>query len=724
MLTHNLGKLAEEDRARKDASFLRDMNTWLSPVDASDDLDKLNGRRLPNTCNWILINSTFKLWLQSSIDSKAAQLLWIHAIPGAGKTFLCSRIVEYLKEEGKTIAYFFCSTESHDRRQMVGVLRTWTWQLLQQRASKSKDVESLYNKGSMPNKSTFTEAVNIFRDKENPIYLVLDALDECEPPVRAEILNLLYKNLPGFKILVTSRNENDISRRMTQEGFDTVSSIKIETTDNESDIRTYLELQIEAMELDDPKLEARIASDLYGGSGGMFLWVRLMCDKLAAQDTIAELEEALEDLPDGLDAIYKTIFVRIDSFNDSKRRNAYQLLQWIVAVTEPLELEEIENMMAINYEGEEDEFNPKKRLRSSENFISDCCGPLVEVGRSDKKVRLVHASVKDFLTTKSQSEPSASYYVSLAKAHVHLARSCLTYLSYKRMRPLRVDHRKDEALATLEKQLEIHPALRYCTLHWWQHVLVAPSETGLMSSLGRFLTSQSTSVHWLQMLHLLRGDREVHWHPGENNWVELFPHLLRIRDKFRAESQERTWLDTMDKHGLLYDYRFRTFLTSYGNLYWPPIAIAALFDFSIVVEEELEAGISPNVTNWYKETPLMQAAKGDSVHSMKILVAHGANVNAIGEHTEHALHRVLSWGGVSERYYIDKFTYKCVPILLEAGIDVHWRNFDNATLTHYVCQNFMETDGLVRNLELILKYGGDEDVNSKNKHGQTPLHIT
>lgn len=60
---------------------------------------------------------------------------------------------------------------------------------------------------------------------------------------------------------------------------------------------------------------------------------------------------------------------------------------------------------------------------------------------------------------------------------------------------------------------------------------------------------------------------------------------------------------------------------------------------------------------------------------------------------------------------------KQVEELLDAGIDVNMKDFDNeATALHYACSN-----GSRQTMELLVKRGAN--VNATNKRGLTPLHM-
>ena len=363
-------KIAEDAKA-SEATLMKEVVDWLNPIDALDQFRRFREQRMQGTCDWILKNPTCEKWMQENIGGGQPHMLWVNAIPGAGKTFLCTRIVEHLQENNKSVAVFYCDTKDDRKRKAVNLLRTWAWQLLLQAPTKLRNVAELYRSGKQANVSLFADAVTAFLDAGEDRYLVLDALDECESPVRMEILKTLAQ-FKSAKILITSRNEKDISRAMAR-AEPNVATIKVEVTDNAEDIRHYLEEKIQEMAIEDKDLNDQIAESLFAASTGMFLYARLMIGELSEKDTTAEIEAALADLPLDLDTIYGRILSRIDTFpREAKRENARLLLKWICAAVEPLTLDQLRDITAFNLDSDEDMLNPKKRLRSTEDFIYEC----------------------------------------------------------------------------------------------------------------------------------------------------------------------------------------------------------------------------------------------------------------------------------------------------------------------------------------------------------------
>lgn len=107
------------------------------------------------------------------------------------------------------------------------------------------------------------------------VFVVFDALDECEE--RKELM-CLFRELVGdgigctIKLFITSRRESDI-----QKSFHEIDSIEIEATKISSDIKAYVNHEIDQrsqdgrLELSSKKLRGEIVSSLIDRAGGMYV---------------------------------------------------------------------------------------------------------------------------------------------------------------------------------------------------------------------------------------------------------------------------------------------------------------------------------------------------------------------------------------------------------------------------------------------------------------------
>ena len=120
----------------------------------------------------------------------------------------------------------------------------------------------------------------IIRQFGRRIFFVLDALDECTLDQRKDLCEFILSlanptsSQGVVKLFITSRKESDIERAFQQKSFPT---IEVEATKVNSDIRVYVEAQIElrlqncSLRLKNMALKEKILSALTKKAGGMYV---------------------------------------------------------------------------------------------------------------------------------------------------------------------------------------------------------------------------------------------------------------------------------------------------------------------------------------------------------------------------------------------------------------------------------------------------------------------
>ena len=149
--------------------------------------------------------------------------LWIHGIPGAGKTVLMSYLIEQIKQHckvsprGKCSYVYYYFYFGHYKDETAPFLRWLINLLCRQADSVPKHLYQLYKRGSEPKLEELLEAVEEILEEFDLIYLAIDAVDESSPRNNLlEALRALATN-PRFqklRLLVSSREYIDIENVM------------------------------------------------------------------------------------------------------------------------------------------------------------------------------------------------------------------------------------------------------------------------------------------------------------------------------------------------------------------------------------------------------------------------------------------------------------------------------------------------------------------------------
>ena len=147
-------------------------------------------------------------------------MLWIHGIPGAGKTILSSFAVEQLKLlcEGATnqkmYAYYYCHY-SNDQDESLPLLSWVVSQVCRQLRWAPSQLKQLYDRGCEPTLSELEGVLELALGRLENLFIIVDAVDESAP--RDKLVRLLAtitldSRFEKVRILATSRKYWDIER--------------------------------------------------------------------------------------------------------------------------------------------------------------------------------------------------------------------------------------------------------------------------------------------------------------------------------------------------------------------------------------------------------------------------------------------------------------------------------------------------------------------------------
>lgn len=194
---------------------------------------------------------------------------------------------------------------------------------------------------------------------------------------------------------------------------------------------------------------------------------------LKRQSTDHDICTALKTLSEGLSATLVRALHEIDSLPRYRRDRARRLLlRWVVCSVGYVGLYGLADAVVI--EDIEDVWDRSRCINRPHKLISDCANLVEVVAPEDPKyspVRLIHASVDDFLLTNPQileggSLPEYHLYL-LTDAHMLVTQNCIQYI-------------------LLSPHSVKHVLPHYARVNWPAHVQLSES-TGLqlLPQLGR-----------------------------------------------------------------------------------------------------------------------------------------------------------------------------------------------------------------------------------------------
>ena len=258
---------------RHDIHTERDLKIikWLTRTDQNSNHSAARQKWEPGTGDWFLSSDQFAQWLQSK------KSLWLHGIPGAGKTILCSTIIENVLSRGSNeicAFFYFDSISGQVEKQTVsGILTSFLAQI--SAIQIEPEIYHLYERCEKGCRTAtvgeMTETLFTILRKGKRAYLIMDALDECsERSLLLQIIEQILQLDDDIHLLLTSRNEYDIQTAL-------MPSIAVIVSIEDKRVDPDIRLHVEQCLHNDPKLckwdkkiKDEIVKDLVSGAKGMY----------------------------------------------------------------------------------------------------------------------------------------------------------------------------------------------------------------------------------------------------------------------------------------------------------------------------------------------------------------------------------------------------------------------------------------------------------------------
>ena len=439
------------------------------------DYNFFHDRRARGTCKWILANTSFVEWLAD--DRLKPRVLWIHGNPASGKSIISSFLINHLAKRSLPCQYFFIRFTDLEKRALSVLLRSLAWQIansipqyaeqlieLQKAATnlKAKDFRSIWQFLYM--QSLFQLAIL------DPIYWVIDGLDEADSPTSLIklLLELQGVNIP-LRVLIVSRKTPDIASAVQKLGRQmNLGSIQVEA--NQSDLRSYVEQELEV--IGEGFFRQETVKQLLERAKGNFLWVHLAVQKINSCLTKPAVEEALKDLPDGMEALYDRMAVSVQSQPTvSDRELGLDILGWAACSQRPLSVEEFSDAMS------------NKGLLEIHKTVSGLCGGFVVVDK-DGKVAMIHQTAKVYVTQPRNSDNPSM--VPKKVVNDRLFKRCVSRLM-------------DPNLRSLMNRNQAPALLDYAVGAWFVHLSRGqPHDPQVLESVMKFIRGPSL-LTWISI---------------------------------------------------------------------------------------------------------------------------------------------------------------------------------------------------------------------------------
>ena len=401
--------------------------------------------------------------------------------------------------------------------------------------------------------------------------------------------------------------------------------------------------------------------------------------KAALPQTVLHI---LDGLPKNLNETYESMLMKI---NMTLRKPAARLLRCLVAAVRPLHVEELAEILSMDFGDEEadSEYGMDQHWEDHERAVLSACTSLVDVFDNDgsRAVHFSHPSVKEFLTSNhlaTSSDRVSFYYIRQESAHKMLARACLSTL-----------HRLEATKGS--------PLADYAARYWVDHVHTHPDDASLLKGMTQLFDAQKPHFSaWIAM------------HDIDEPRVSSMTGPARPGPHLSVQQGTPLYYATLcglyDLAKYLLDVRPED-INVQGGQYTTAIHAALYKGHLSIAHLLIMRGADVNSRDEENSTPLHIATRVGDTNTMGRLISYGADVNAMESGGSCPLFIALNSGNP-----------EAISLLVDRGADVDVRDDKKSTPLHIASRN-----GLTDLVKTLLVRGAD--VHAQDDQKSTPLHL-
>lgn len=211
---------------RNTDSSERNVLDWLTSLNPSDSHDQACQKYQEGTLDWFFTDLRFEEW-SDGLEGLTPRTLWCRGAIGAGKTVLAAQILSRIQVARVCRGYLavvYCRHPERKIQTLTNILGSIIAQLCQ-RDESGFDVPPYIQAAHESQSQFWTQSPTLLHlsdwlrrrlDSGRPAYIIIDALDELEPPCRQKLLRILH-GLPhvSLRLLVTSRDLPEIGAELS-----------------------------------------------------------------------------------------------------------------------------------------------------------------------------------------------------------------------------------------------------------------------------------------------------------------------------------------------------------------------------------------------------------------------------------------------------------------------------------------------------------------------------
>ena len=283
------------------------------------------------------------------------------------------------------------------------------------------------------------------------VFIILDALDECDDPENSIIDMLLNLTLPTncfLKVLVSSRPDKSIIGSSLDAAPIKSRTIELRASFVKEDIDTYITKELSSglwpsVSNEDIRWAGNVIKEKVENNWLLTHLVVKDIKEWGGSWTKNRLHNIISELKAFTGGLYERYNKILEKIPQDARPDATKLFKWLIIAQRPLSIKEASVALGLSsahtslemLQGDIDRDMGADKLRK-------LCGPLIHVDESIGRVTLLHYSVKEYLTDIAGARPHNWWKITLQDASKQIARDCITFLSLREFSSS-VPHPKD-----------------------------------------------------------------------------------------------------------------------------------------------------------------------------------------------------------------------------------------------------------------------------------------
>jgi ankyrin repeat protein len=412
------------------------------------------------------------------------------------------------------------------------------------------------------------------------------------------------------------------------------------------------------------------------------------------------VRRTLDELPESLDETYERVLREIKKPN---RDHARRLLQCLVAAIRPLDVKELAEVLAVDFDNAEGipKLKPNWRWEDEEQALLSSCSSLITIVETEdsRVVQFSHFSVKEFLTSErlgTSSGDVSRYHIDLEPAHTILAQACMSVLLQAG------DHVEENGVG------KSSPLAGYAALHWVTHAQFERVQSSLRKPMEYlFDLDRPYFAAWLEL-------HDIDTYPESESSSSLYFFAAQMK----SSATPLYYAALCGFKGLVEHLviKYPQDVNTRGGYYLTPLVAAMAGRHFQIVELLRQKGADVNVRRDDGEAPLLSAAAYGDLEMVQALLDYKVDVNARASDSWTPIHCVSTYNYLTAKPHSGPQLLPDVTrLLLEHGADVNARLHDDQTPLHVAA-----VTGRAEVVRVLLEHGAN--VGAEDNEGRTPMH--